>query len=44
MIGTSTCWGYLKQIVDASGALVATPHFYNGLRDIYVFGGASTAG
>jgi xylulokinase len=44
MIGTSMCWGYLNQTVDASHGLVSMPHVYNGRRDLYVFGGASTAG
>jgi len=44
MIGTSMCWGYVNQQVDASHGLVAMPHVFNGRHDLYVFGGASTAG
>ncbi len=46
MIGTSMCWGYINQTVDASHGLVSMPHIYNGKRDLYlyVFGGASTVG
>jgi ribulokinase len=44
MIGTSMCWGYINQTVDASHGLVSMPHVYNGKHDLYVFGGASTAG
>ncbi|MDR5736520.1 MULTISPECIES: FGGY-family carbohydrate kinase [unclassified Caballeronia] len=44
MIGTSMCWGYINQSVDARHGLVSMPHVYNGKRDLYVFGGASTAG
>jgi xylulokinase len=44
MIGTSMCWGYINQNVDARHGLVSMPHVFNGQRDIYVFGGAITAG
>ncbi|PIB44578.1 hypothetical protein AOA59_11330 [Pseudomonas sp. 2822-15] len=44
MIGTSMCWGYLNQHVDAHHGLVSMPHVYNGRRDLYIFGGAITAG
>ncbi|MBB6286511.1 MULTISPECIES: FGGY-family carbohydrate kinase [unclassified Pseudomonas] len=44
MIGTSMCWGYLNQRVDAHHGLVSMPHVYNGHRDLYIFGGAITAG
>jgi xylulokinase len=44
MIGTSMCWGYINQSVDARHGLVSMPHVFNGLQDIYVFGGAITAG
>ncbi|HLX02138.1 MAG TPA: FGGY-family carbohydrate kinase, partial [Trinickia sp.] len=44
MIGTSMCWGYLNQRVDARQGLVAMPYVFNGARDLYVFGGAITAG
>ncbi|MGN6669360.1 MAG: FGGY-family carbohydrate kinase [Trinickia sp.] len=44
MIGTSMCWGYINQHVDARHGLVSMPHVFNGRRDLYVFGGAITAG
>jgi xylulokinase len=44
MIGTSMCWGYINQSVDAHHGLISMPHVFNGLQDIYVFGGAITAG
>ncbi|WP_244849228.1 FGGY-family carbohydrate kinase [Caballeronia sp. SL2Y3] len=44
MIGTSMCWGYINQHVDARHGLVSMPHVLNGTRDLYVFGGAITAG
>ncbi|NWC72237.1 FGGY-family carbohydrate kinase [Pseudomonas sp. P7758] len=44
MIGTSMCWGYLNQQVDARHGLVSMPHVYNGHQDLYIFGGAITAG
>jgi xylulokinase len=44
MIGTSMCWGYIDQRVDARHGLVAMPHVLNGRRDLYVFGGAISAG
>lgn len=44
MIGTSMCWGYLNQQVDARHGLVSFPHVYNGAQDLYIFGGAITAG
>ena len=44
MIGTSMCWGYINQQVDARHGLVSMPHVFNGKRDLYVFGGAITAG
>jgi sugar (pentulose or hexulose) kinase len=44
MIGTSMCWGYINQSVDAHHGLISMPHVFNGLHDIYVFGGAITAG
>lgn len=44
MIGTSMCWGYLNQQVDARHGLVSFPHVFNGARDLYIFGGAITAG
>lgn len=44
MIGTSMCWGYISPSTDAGQGLVAMPHVFNGLHDLYVFGGAATAG
>ncbi|SDG82850.1 FGGY-family carbohydrate kinase [Paraburkholderia phenazinium] len=44
MIGTSMCWGYINQKVDARHGLVSMPHVFNGQHDIYIFGGAITAG
>ncbi len=44
MIGTSMCWGTIRPNVDARDGLIAMPHVLNGLRDLYVFGGAITAG
>jgi xylulokinase len=44
MIGTSMCWGYLNQQVDARHGLVSMPHVYNGHKDLYIFGGTITAG
>jgi ribulokinase len=44
MIGTSMCWGYINQRVDAHHGLISMPHVFNGQHDIYIFGGAITAG
>lgn len=44
MIGSSMCWGYISQEVDARHGLVSMPYVYGGPRDAYVFGGAITAG
>jgi len=44
MIGTSMCWGTIRPRVDARHGLIAMPHVLNGLTDLYVFGGAITAG
>jgi xylulokinase len=44
MIGTSMCWGYINQSVDARHGLVSMPYVLNGRRDLYIFGGASCAG
>jgi ribulokinase len=38
------CWGTIRQQVDARDGLVAMPHVFDGARDLYVFGGAITAG
>ena len=42
MIGTSMCWGYIAPTADAAHGLVAFPYVVGG--DLYVFGGAATAG
>jgi xylulokinase len=44
MIGTSMCWGTIRQNVDARHGLISMPHVFNGAHDLYVFGGAITAG
>lgn len=44
MLGTSMCWGTIRQRVDADHGLVSFPHVFNPLQDLYVFGGAMTAG
>ncbi|MCX7275845.1 MAG: FGGY-family carbohydrate kinase [Burkholderiales bacterium] len=44
MIGTSMCWGTIRPSVDARHGLISMPHVFNGAQDLYVFGGAITAG
>jgi xylulokinase len=44
MIGTSMCWGTVRQSVDARHGLISMPHVFRGAHDLYVFGGAITAG
>lgn len=44
MIGTSMCWGFVRQDADAKHGLVSMPHVFGGPQDAYVFGGAITAG
>jgi len=44
MIGTSMCWGTIAPSADASHGLVAFPYVINTGTDLYVFGGAATAG
>ena len=44
MIGTSMCWGTIRQEVDARHGLISMPHVFEGGRDLYVFGGAIAAG
>ncbi|KAF3996274.1 FGGY-family carbohydrate kinase [Glaciimonas immobilis] len=44
MIGTSMCWGYINQQVDAHHGLISMPHVYNSREDLYIFGGAIAAG
>ncbi len=42
MIGTSMCWGYVAPTADAAHGLIAFPYVVGD--DLYVFGGAATAG
>ncbi len=42
MIGTSMCWGYIAPTADAAHGLIAFPYVVG--EDLYVFGGAATAG
>ena len=42
MIGTSMCWGYIAPSADAAHGLIAFPYVIGD--DLYVFGGAATAG
>ena len=44
MIGTSMCWGYVTRNVDPHRGLVSMPHVFGDPHDMYVFGGAITAG
>ncbi len=44
MMGTSMCWGTLTAETDARHGLISMPYVFNGQRDLYVFGGAITAG
>lgn len=44
MIGTSMCWGFINKSTDAKHGLISMPHVVNSEEDIYVFGGAITAG
>ncbi len=44
MIGTSMCWGTIRQQADARHGLISMPHVFNSQHDLYVFGGAITAG
>jgi ribulokinase len=44
MIGTSMCWGYLAPTTDAAHGLISMPYVVGTARDLYVFGGAATAG
>ena len=44
MIGTSMCWGTIARETDPKQGLIAMPHVFNGENDLYVFGGAGTAG
>ncbi len=44
MIGTSMCWGFLAPTADARDGLISMPYVTKARDDLYVFGGASTAG
>ncbi len=44
MIGTSMCWGYIASSADAAHGLVSMPYVVGTAEDLYVFGGAGTAG
>ena len=44
MIGTSMCWGYIAPTADASHGLISMPYVVGTAEDLYVFGGAGTAG
>ncbi len=44
MIGTSMCWGYIAPTADAAHGLISMPYVTRPRDDLYVFGGASTAG
>ena len=44
MIGTSMCWGYIAPVTDASHGLISMPYVVGTDEELYVFGGASTAG
>jgi xylulokinase len=44
MIGTSMCWGFIAPTADAAHGLISMPYVTKAHDDLYVFGGASTAG
>ena len=44
MMGTSMCWGYLAPTSDAAHGLISFPYVTKVDDDLYVFGGAATAG
>ena len=44
MIGTSMCWGYIAPATEAANRLIAFPNVVDTATDLYVFGGAGTAG
>lgn len=44
MIGTSMCWGFIAPAADAAHGLISMPYVTRARDDLYVFGGASTAG
>ena len=44
MIGTSMCWGYIAPATEAAHGLISMPNVVGTAEELYVFGGASTAG
>lgn len=44
MIGTSMCWGYISTESGGEPGMISMPHVHRGLQQMYVFGGAITAG
>jgi len=44
MLGTSMCWGYIAPATDAAHGLISMPYVVGTDKDLYVFGGAGTAG
>lgn len=44
MLGTSMCWGYIAPAADAAHGLISMPNVVGADKDLYVFGGAGTAG
>ncbi|OMH38850.1 FGGY-family carbohydrate kinase [Motiliproteus sp. MSK22-1] len=44
MIGTSMCWGFVNKQTDARNGLISMPYVHNASEDLYIFGGAITAG
>ena len=44
MIGTSMCWGHVAPRADASLGLIAFPYVVRTADELYVFGGAGSAG
>ena len=44
MIGTSMCWGTIAPAPDAARGLISMPYVAGAAEDLYVFGGAATAG
>ncbi len=44
MLGTSMCWGFIKQHSDASPGLINMPYVHETATTTYSFGGAITAG
>ena len=42
MLGTSMCWGFVAPSTEAAHGLISMPYVVG--RELYVFGGAATAG